>query len=1098
MNKEQLFEALEEVNEKYIYQAGKNMYKENLTDISRFYEDHPQTEGAVKVKIVNNRKKIRPKTAFILAAVLIILSATAAVFFAMKKDKTEHKEYKEKKITNYFRKDEQFSIPEKLLYTEEIAGYEDKFYMTAYIGQTESNYRVSLYNIKENKRYDIELEENTSVIKCFTGNNNLWLSVSKDEGMTCTLLRINRDTLKTETSLKLQPQEYISELTEDSNGTVRITSYTLTDGEISDVYFSVYDENLKEQKRENLIDKTLIKDHLSRGFLTDDTGNHYMFYSDENDYITLCKYSEDGRLLYTKEDICSDMPGQFVCAFMSAAGNPTVASYDNDLYYFNETDPKTGETCQRYETDFDGQAESAALNTGYIQFIDDKSNQNYDFVFADGSMISGVSLSEDKIETIIDFSSMTELDDVSVYSPLSAAGENEILFSYTRNSDEEGLSLYITDTEGNVKGKHYFGSQSYIDKIYACRGGAYLLLSSYDSTSFSESNRSRYICRTDDQGNLISQAEINSDIDGIRDFIVTDDERIIILDYSSNIFILGKDASEISRIESKDTAKTVEGVFSSQSEEYALIYDYSDSFEIRRINYENNSLEPVCSLEEKINKWIHGNGEYELIFDPGDGLYGYDLRSNSTTELINWLDSDISTSISKIACANSDIVMYSTYDIYKGYTEQLNIIHRVDDETLRSIQNRKLINVACTGYISQGIKAMVSDFNSSNDSCRIHLEDYTKYSSSVFCSRLDEDIVNGSIPDVVLSGDNFDINRYAMKGAFEDLNKYMETSPEINRQDYFENVLDAYSTAGKQYCIPLSFSLDCLAGKKSVLGDINKISFDEFFRLSEQKDLFCRDDMPYEFFTDFFINSNLSEYVDFENKKCSFDNENFIKLLEIIKESGIDEETYNQKLREESADNREALSIIENKSVFHPALFGNFSQFANTQQTYMEEEASFIGLPSGKNSGAVLIPVCTAAVFSSSENKDDAWNFVKMLLTEEGQKACVTSGTFNVYYDYALKKSVYDTEVQAEKNKNDTVYVSDAHGNSIKLKKTDQKTFDKIYSLITSASTTSSFDSRISEIISEQTDKYYSGAQSAEETAGAIQSKVTLYLKEIA
>ncbi|MBR6599571.1 MAG: hypothetical protein IKK88_04655 [Oscillospiraceae bacterium] len=92
-------------------------------------------------------------------------------------------------------------------------------------------------------------------------------------------------------------------------------------------------------------------------------------------------------------------------------------------------------------------------------------------------------------------------------------------------------------------------------------------------------------------------------------------------------------------------------------------------------------------------------------------------------------------------------------------------------------------------------------------------------------------------------------------------------------------------------------------------------------------------------------------------------------------------------------------------------------------------------------------------------------------------------------YEKALKKH------QSEYAKGDnTSYTYD--GEEVTLKAVDGELADSLVNMIDSSKLVLS-DSRIIKIIDEQYDIFIEGGQSAKETADAVQSKVSLYLKEI-
>jgi len=76
-------------------------------------------------------------------------------------------------------------------------------------------------------------------------------------------------------------------------------------------------------------------------------------------------------------------------------------------------------------------------------------------------------------------------------------------------------------------------------------------------------------------------------------------------------------------------------------------------------------------------------------------------------------------------------------------------------------------------------------------------------------------------------------------------------------------------------------------------------------------------------------------------------------------------------------------------------------------------------------------------------------------------------------------------------------YTSDCTGKQVKLRGVTANDVQEVKAIIESVSKASSADSTVQKIINEQLDLFIADAQSAEETAKNVQSKVSLYLKEI-
>jgi len=100
-------------------------------------------------------------------------------------------------------------------------------------------------------------------------------------------------------------------------------------------------------------------------------------------------------------------------------------------------------------------------------------------------------------------------------------------------------------------------------------------------------------------------------------------------------------------------------------------------------------------------------------------------------------------------------------------------------------------------------------------------------------------------------------------------------------------------------------------------------------------------------------------------------------------------------------------------------------------------------------------------------------------------------------YSFPVKKSVFDDYAKIAMSRTENITTTDNNGKTIRLKNIDKTTVETLKAAVSGATEHTVYDTRIAQIIEEQTDIMFAGAQSAEEAAGNIQSKVMLYLKEI-
>ncbi|MDO5150112.1 MAG: ABC transporter substrate-binding protein [Oscillospiraceae bacterium] len=1080
MNKERLYRAIGNIDDKYIVSVHREISSEKPS-FSDMDSSLPlsQNERTIEVSVVRKTKR---RISIIVAAALLIGSvAAAAVFMGTKKDK---KEYTEKKIENYFIEDENFSLPETVYGIDAISADKESIYYAGYMQMGEdSKSVVSVFSIPENKKYDIDLTgyESDVITPISISESELWIQISDNDRRT--LLRADRKTLEINGSLELGENEWIYYVSELTDGTYQIRKYVL-DEEIKDYYICTYDRNLNLISEKSVMHKDVFSkpDVVWAGTETDESGNYYVVYSDDKYEYTLLKYSSDDSLLYEQKNITSDMEGQYSGIFIAKDGNPVIYSSksDSSVYFFNELDSETGEVSQRYEI----KPESNTYISIWGGMARGQAPGRFDFSYILNNKVYGCCL-EDEENVII-----ADINQENIKYSGCAVSENALLITGI-NSVENSSGMYLckSDYEGNIisyTDKYSLSESNTIRRIRRKNNGELsLLVSEYNDETQEETF---YAVTADSDLNILNRTELECEY--ADDFIIDDNGKIAFLSNDTIVMCDRNGNKSFSQDSSYRVSffETTEGYYCAE-----VIKDKCKTV-IYKIDFDKNTLVRVNELDCSIVSAENGNGKYDAYFKFNEGVYGYCLSDNSLTEIVNWIDSDFNFPADQSVVVDNDIVVNKYFDLDNKGT-RMNITYRADDETLKKIQERKVINIAASN-ICDGIRAIINDFNKSNTGYRIHIEDYSKYeaNSSYFSdsgiNAIEQELIKGNTPDMILFGQDFDMMRFAGFDAFADIDE-LPGITDINKDEYFGNVIDAYRFNGKQYAMPVSFYIEGLCGKKEAVSDIKDYTVNEFAELNSVKNLFYSE--PYIFLTEYLINSNICDYIDTEKFTCSFDTEEFVSLLKIVKENGITEEEYYKRLSD--SDKTYETRMADDLCLFMPLQIFTFSDFSRENAYYFcGAETALTGLPSDSHSGAVIVPEFTVAVFKNSENKEAAVEFLKILLSDNGQnQVCQHMGYMG---SFPVKKSAYNQLFEKTKNAT-TIHTTDCHGKETKVKKPDKELLETVTDFITSASSTSLSDSKIKMIISEETERYYADTQSAEETAKNIQNKVTVYLKEI-
>ncbi len=1071
MNRESLYRAIGDISSRYIADVPGKIHSDAGSS-------HNSVNGRVIEMSVVKRKKIR----FVLVAAVILLVgavAVAAAFGLLGKDDKVNK-ITEKKIENYFTDNGSYKL-DISNNIENLTAGKDRVFFTSYLSEGDPINKLAVFDkkTKRTKEIDISGLDLQYFNKIYLSENYCFVFYTDKNGDN-RICRFDKD-FSPESAVNIKTEGYVYRISETDRNTILVTENILHGNE-SEMKVLEYSADPLE-----LVNTVSFDEVISGGAYGEIKdifhGNdfYYIVCQKKNGQIDLIKKDAGGNNLYLAENICVDMEGEYSGCLMSYEGDIVVfTSFINSegtlCHSFDQISCETGEIIFRYDEIFDVNG----FVPCYIQATE-SIDPEYDFEYINTSMgtICGYSFdSEEKTE-------IWKLKDPSSQT-LSAAvsSEESIVYGFSDSMEcEKGQTLFVTDLNGNVIRKVLLSQ----DKLYennmvnvcmsADKSDELYLIENNDVQISGTLNMEteNILFHYSKDGELINSLRLTVPDSGKKqerkircysDLTVREDGSILCAD-SGIIDIFSSDGGFIDEIEYPGGECCL---VSLKNEDY-LIAESSEyhgkSGKIYRINSENR-LETVSDFsykfpDNKETQFFDGDDEYDFYISQSDGIYGYKISEGRMDEIINWIDSDLDSSPSTVALLDSNRIICGINDYLLNfapdsfdYRISAVMFERASDEALRQVQNRKTVTIACDS-VSQALMKKISEFNRTHQDCRITVREYSKFYSddSSGISKFNMDLITGIIPDIVLSDGTIDMARYTKLGMFADMNGFIDGDSEINRSDYYDSVFRAFSKSRKLYEMPVFFNINEIIGRESDVGNIDSVTFDDLRRMSEGKKLFSGTS---EELVSELIKNNITEFVDFENCTCNFNNKDFTGLLEIIRNDSGEESSY--------------ANGIQNDFLNRNCLFSCYKftrEFLDGQKNNTDDPLVYISYPSSKSEGTLVSAAFSAAIAEKSDNKEEAWEFIKMLLSDEFQNSIMHYSTF--MNGIPVKRSAAEKFIE-----NDP---------------------ERINVLIESASRTVLNDTSINKIIDEQTERFLNNGQSAEETARNIDRKVSLYLKEI-
>lgn len=504
---------------------------------------------------------------------------------------------------------------------------------------------------------------------------------------------------------------------------------------------------------------------------------------------------------------------------------------------------------------------------------------------------------------------------------------------------------------------------------------------------------------------------------------------------------------------------------------------------------------------------------YDVYIDTDNSVYGYNAADGQMVEICNWTNSNIIRSdvrdvfmldSQRMLVANSEVIESENPDEWR-VEESLLLLERIPDEELPEYY---IIELAVAN-VDYGLQNQIVKFNRQSEEYRVTLVDWSERQTEDMSSDelLSREIVAGNIPDVImLTYFGSEKNNWVAQGLFCDLYELMESDESFDEASLDMDILKKFETKGKLYEMVMNYTLGTIFAKaENVPGDSWTVA--EFLDWAEALPESVLISDSYSSALNTILWSSLEEFVDFETGECSFDGELFGRVLEFAKNqqdvgywSDIfgDDATLRELYRNNSIMLTEDMSIRETTSLLH-------SMYLMSDNI---DDIVMIGYPMSGGNGALIYPSESIAICDKSPVKNGAWEFVKYLMFDDIQADYYRSGlpvakkSMEMYRESEVGMncvfeengwSSWGGDMTEEELEERLKYETGTYH------KVTEADVDRLVSLAKDArlrATAHPLGQQIIGIINEETEMYFAGEKSLEETQQVIQSRVGIYVSE--
>lgn len=658
----------------------------------------------------------------------------------------------------------------------------------------------------------------------------------------------------------------------------------------------------------------------------------------------------------------------------------------------------------------------------------------------------------------------------------------------------------------------------------AVLGGGEIALVMQETDVRTDAGRGRLFLRiiSGDDGSLVAETDLTerlygAGIDGFTPAVAVDPEdRIFLTDDAGGIRIYNKELQELSSHNILDKVKIWGIGKDKEGRIVGLNYDGLTSEEPELFVLESGSGSVAGTYRENVplpsgnetgyrSLWarnvIAPGREHGVLLKTDSGLAEYDMETETAVSVLSWEDSGIdpgSVSFFTVLADGRILLVLEDLTSVNGYCRAAFL----SDTPAAEIPEKEVITLGVLGANSDMSEA-VFEFNRNQDRYQIEIVNYwggSKPRGSMeeleeAMIHLTSEIAAGKGTDM-FSLNGINMKMLAEKGIIEDLYPYLEGDPELNQEDYFSSVLNAYSVDGKLCGIPSFFTVQTAFAKTSVVGEEGGWTVGEMMEYVKAGPKGCvafgHGSKDYQLRECLMFASD--GFMNWETGECRLNEEDFIQVLQFantfLDETGMIEDPEGLSSVERKRNGQILVDAIALKSV--QDYLGLTFQFG--------EPITAIGFPTSQGIGSAIYGISPYAINAQSDKKEGAWEFIRSVLTEEYYETHDGFGFPTLIREYDRQNEEYMTPLYYETTDGEKEELAQSFyeidGVKVQIFAATQEDVDAVTRIIEECDRAYLYDMAFLQIVSEEAAPFFEGQKSAQEAADIIQSRVRLYMDE--
>ena len=713
----------------------------------------------------------------------------------------------------------------------------------------------------------------------------------------------------------------------------------------------------------------------------------------------------DVEWIITDEEL-AEFPG-YVEIGVLRNGSVALYSCDAEYWYVNIIDSKTADTTERYEIENNGNqmlfnassdGDYIMLSDGYFELYNLENNQ--------------------KVNTVM-------FDNCDLMSWRTYSYNSENIYCIELPGSYISDVAVIMDYNGNVTDKYeIIGEQISGNYIFDGKGGFYSKSENNHSLIHNNTNGVEYLEIAASPGFELCAAADN--------FLYKFDDEFEL--YDSNGALICQFTLDCSEFVAFLSEEGNEKLYYVNSKNDLMFYDV-------KLETKEKTDISECITDSEYRVYFDGS-VHDFYFLDNSKLYIYDIERETCEELLSDTSGiSLNSSGIKVLNENGNMVCCDFNNVY--------IFTPLNYEN-----DRIAVNVAYFGEISCVPFDVIRKYNENSSKYVINTYKYENI------EELNYDISLDNIPDILISDGDMSLKRYADMNMFADLSEFWNKDSEVNRDDYFENLISLYSNDKGIFRIFPSFSVSSFGViGESIFNNNDFTNLNSFCtRVNSSDNCFLVESEGMEKMLSAYLPVYIYESSD--KNVINFKTENFREFIKILKNRVKNIDFYDENFR--------SLYLNNNYCLVRNVMFTSENSISKLMNE-LDNQFILTGYPGDKGPYMYVAPDICYSISEKSECKEEAWEIVR---------DCFYSGLDTA--SFSVNKKVFDADFRMIQDNTDEKVIAE-----------DIKKFiaDADYAFET--------DKNVEDIVVEEIQNYIYGNAESDAVIDSIQNRVNIYLSEL-